>query len=196
MPSKLSIANLALRELGASTVVDLDTENTKEANLINDFWDLLLEEVLEAHTWDFAKTTKSLADDADFTMADDKWEYAYSLPSDFIRMGRKKANDFAYERRGQHLLTNETPCVIEYIKQETDPTRYPSHFAIVFSARLRASLSIPLAKKGTRAVDWMKLYYEVSLPLAKNADAHQSNMSVEDTTGHSADTDSWVGLFD
>lgn len=194
MPTKYAIANAALRELGANTAVKGET--SKEASLIEDLWDILLKEALEQHTWDFAKGVKSLGEDANCSMPDAKWEYAYTLPTDFVRMGRKKANDFKYERRGQHLLTNESPCIIEYVYLEEDPTKFPAHFVMALRHLLMGSFAIPLAKKGTKAIDFKRLFYEVAMPEARKLDAHQSNMSAEDTSGVDPDSDSWVEDFD
>ena len=196
MPTKASIANIALRELGANTVVDLVTETSKEANLVNDLWDDLLKEVLEAHTWDFAKEVDALALNSGFTDLNGKWTYSYALPSLYIRPGRRLANKYKYERRGQNLLTNQEECVFEFIQLIDDPTKFPPHFAMALSARLRASFAIPLSKKGTRSVDFMKYYLEISLPTAQRADAKHSVMSTEDTLGHTVANDTWNKEFD
>ncbi len=192
---QLQIVNTALREIAAGVVNSLSsTEKSKEAEAVNDVWDKTLAEVLAAHTWDFAKEVKSLALVSGFAMPDDKWAYAYALPSLFVRMGRKGAMDFAFERRGPYLLTDASPCIIEYISLVTDTTKFPTHFNNALIARLKASLASPLKNSGNKGVDYLKIY-EYVLGQSKGEDAQQSGLSLEDKGQQDKANDSWVGCF-
>ncbi len=195
MASKVQIANLALSVLGSAQVSDLDTETTKEANLVNTFWDQVVQEVLEDHTWDFAKEWSSLAEDAAYTMVDEKYEYAYTLPSGYIRMSKVENDDAGhveYVRRGEHLLCNESPFKIEYIKEITDVSKYPPHFIMAVAGKLRIYLAIGLKKKGAKSVDWLGIYLNEILPEARQRDARQSRPTNDDAVKHTKDNDTWV----
>lgn len=195
MASKVQIANLALSVLGANEVSDLDNENTKEANLVNTFWDQVVSEVLEDHTWDFAKKWVSLAEDASYSMVDEKYEYAYSLPGDYIRMSKAEndeTDDVEFVRREEHILCNYSPFKVEYIRQITDVSKYPSHFIMAVAGKLRVYLSVPLKKKGAKEVDWLSIYENKVLPDAQLRDSRQSKPSKDDAVKHTKDNDSWV----
>ncbi len=194
MASQVEICNLALNDLGANTISDI-TEGTKEANLCNDYWNLLLNEVLEAHKWDFAKKQVALALDASYTILNDTYDYAYQLPADYIRMSEPLDDPnqtVIYEIIDTHLLSNEEDLEIEYIARITDTTKFPSHFVICLAARLRASLAIPLSKKGTKGIDWMGLYFNVELPRAQTKDAQQGRPSAAARGLHTSDNDPWL----
>jgi hypothetical protein len=62
--TKLQACNVALRILGAKpiTAANLTAEDTEEARQINDVYDLILDEVLTAHPWNFAIQRASLTE--------------------------------------------------------------------------------------------------------------------------------------
>lgn len=191
MASQVQICNLALVDIGAKTINALD-DGSVEADVCDEVYDLLLEMVLEAHTWDFAKKWVALAEDAGYTMIDEQYDYAYELPADYIRMSRMEDKDSLYEVRGSTLLTNVEDANIEYIQKITDPTKYPSHFVRAFSARMRLPLAMKVTNKGSKAIDFATLYYSADLPQAKSDDARQGNPSQETKIRHTNETDSWL----
>ena len=191
MASKVQIVNMALSVLGANEVSDLANENTKEANLVNTFWDQVVAEVMGDHTWDFARQWVSLAEDAAYTMIDEKYDYAYSLPTDWIRPVQDE-NQTNWARRGQHILSNESPLNVEYIKLVDDVSLYPISFRLALASKLRVYLATPLGKRISKNIDWLSIYLNVDLPEARRLDAQQSNPSTEDAVGWSPDNDSWV----
>ena len=195
MATKLQIVNVALTDLGADTVVSLESESTREANAVNTYYDIILESLLGAHTWDFAKVVVSLAEDGGFTIVDEKFEYVYMLPADFIRPGAKKANDFEFERRDSVLLTDETPCTFEYIAKIEDANQYPHYFVDAMIELLKAKLAIPLKKRGTEGIKWFELFDRV-LKIAKGQEAEQSGLSTENKGYDGVTDDPWNKLFD
>ena len=194
MASQVEIANLALSSLGASEISSL-TEATKEAEYVSTFWDQALREVLQDHTWDFAKKWASLAEDSSYTMVDDEWDYAYQIPTDFIRPVRDDEGN-KWERRREHILTNASPFNMEYIQDMNDESKYPTYFIVALYSRLRAFLSIPLKKKGTMVsgnkYTWYEVYELIDLPRARIKEAPESNKTAESKVKHTKDTDSWV----
>ena len=60
MASVLGICNSGLIKLGASTIMSL-TEGTKNANLCNEQFAKLRDEVLRGHNWNFAIARAKLA---------------------------------------------------------------------------------------------------------------------------------------
>ncbi len=191
MASKVNICNLALVDIGANTINALD-DGSNEADACDEIYDQLLDELLEEHTWDFCKKWVALAEDSGYAMVDEQYEYAYELPSNYIRMSRMENLATIYEVRGSTLLTNVEDAIAEYIFQEIDPTKLPPHFVKAFASRLRMSLAIKIPGKGAKKVDWTKIYYQVDLPKAKSDDARQGNPSMATKTRHTDATDTWL----
>ena len=57
MASQLNVCNLALDHIGEKeiTAAELTAKSPKAARLLDAHWDIALDEVLEAHPWNFAK---------------------------------------------------------------------------------------------------------------------------------------------
>jgi len=189
--NKVQICNLALTPIGGTLISSLD-EGSKEADLCKELYPTMVLVVLSAHKWNFAKKEVSLAESSTYTMLDDRFEFAYQLPADFNRLSRTSERGVVYERRGQYLVTNETPFSIEYIAEIEDEILFPELFAQAVAARLSVPLAQPLARKG--APTWQDLYkmYLILLDDAKLADAQDEKPYPADSVGHTADTDTWI----
>lgn len=84
--SKIGIVNLGLNKIGVKKITDnssLIAETTDQAKAVNVVWDYILDEVLEARPWHFAKIRARLHR-LDVTPAFE-FDYAYGLPTDFLR---------------------------------------------------------------------------------------------------------------
>lgn len=189
--SKTDICNLALIDLGAKTVSSIDDDDTAEANACSEIWDLLLDDVLGEHKWDFAKKWDALSALSEYDFVDEAWDYAYQLPADFIRVSMVE-DDVDYEQRGNVLLSNTESLNMEYIFRETDTTKYPSHFIAALVARLKIPLSVKIAKRSTRNIDFEARYRQVALPVAKKLDAQGSGKTDQALGAHTADNDPWL----
>jgi len=192
--SKTQICNLAIIDVGGNPVNNIETDISKEATILNEVWDVILDEVLAAHKWDFAKkwVTGALVNNP--TNLDEVFDYVYQLPvADFIRMSRMEDKDSEYEIRGSQLYCNVEDAIYEYVWREEDTFNYPPQFVTALSARLRPILSIALATRGSKAVDWMTLYLQVVLPAAKLADAQDTNQSDKNKGMNTDETDTWLG---
>ncbi len=190
--TEVSICNLALRAIGAKTITAIDgSDDSKEAQVCQDVYALLLDEVLEEHPWDFAKVWLALAVDATYTFIDETYEYAYDKPADWIRRSRAEDQDLQYEIRGAFIVSNTEDMELEYIFREDDPLTYPPHFIKALASRLRPVLAASI-KTRFQATTLLEIYYTVDLPKAKQADARGGNPSAADALRHTTDTDSWI----
>ena len=88
--SKVGIVNLALTRIGVKRISAL-SEDSVPAIAANGIWEYVFDEVLEAMDWAFAKTRVALAQNV--TSPVSGYEYAYTLPADFLRLCRDKKND-------------------------------------------------------------------------------------------------------
>ena len=58
LASQIKISNMALTGLGADRIINL-ADQSENARRINAVWDLLRDEVLRSHTWNFATERRS-----------------------------------------------------------------------------------------------------------------------------------------
>lgn len=193
MASKNEIATIAFRDLGGKAVSDFDNENSKEAKLAQDYWDSNRDRLLGKFNWGFAKKWASLAQEVD-DIIDPKWDYKYALPNDYIKMSKEETEKTLgtnYEIRQKSLYINIESVKIEYIFRIEDTTKWPEWFQNVVVARLRSKWQVPLAKKGTKVVNWYQIYL-LTLEESKGIDAEQSNPTEEEKGNHTDENDTWL----
>lgn len=164
-----SIVNLALVRLGVpdiATIDDLDSEPARKAKLI---YTLVCEAEIRRHQWSFAMWRDSLA--ALATAPTWGYQYAYNLPSDFLRL--IQANDyFDYPEprigsnsdeklwmiEGRTVLTNlGAPLKIRYIRKVAEDAHDPI-FNSVLAYRLAMELAPSLTQSTTKVEQLTKLY--------------------------------------
>ncbi len=194
MYTQAEIATNALLDLGAQEVTDINNETSKEASLVRNCWAIVRDEVMAAHPWDFAKKWKALAEDDSFTMIDEKWDFVYALPADYLKMVEEENERTAYtnyEIRENRFYCNVDTVKIEYIARIDDVSKWPIWFTNAVIARLRARFAIPLSKKGSKTIDWYQIYL-IELGNAKLTDSQQSKKSETDKGMHTSENDSWL----
>jgi hypothetical protein len=120
---KLTILNMALRSLGAAPITDaqLTAESVEQARVFNDIYQPILEEVLAAHPWGFAKNRISL--DASPYAPGFDFDYAFDLPFNCLRVLRMVDNT-KYQIEGARLITDEETADVEYITLVNDYSPY------------------------------------------------------------------------
>ena len=176
MASKVQIANIALRRCSAGRIDEIDQEESEEAELINDLWDVLLDEVMQAGTWTFATKTVELAQET--TAASIEFDYSYALPSDLLQLltGLDVVDEEEYgeyEVNEDSIVTNLEEFSIKYIKRVTDTSKFSAKFIDAFAYRLAADIVYSLTGKKERRDDMMKSY-EKSLRKAFQLDKSQN----------------------
>ena len=192
--NETDIANIAIRDLGATEITDIELDKGKVANVVRIYWDAVVDECLRAHKWTFAKKWKSIAADADYDMVDGRYAYAYQKPPDYIRMSRMNVKDTKFKVRGDHILTNTTPLIIEYIWRHDSAIKWPSYFYMALAAHLASFLSVPLAKKGTKKVEWSQIY-GIRLIDGKAADSLEDDPADADDGLHTVANEPWLQVM-
>ncbi len=87
MSTKTEICNQAIAHLGVGrAIVDLDTDDSAEAEVMRRFFDQTRKQVLRDHDWPFATAFITLTETD--TNPTTEWAYAYSLPGDCIKFRR------------------------------------------------------------------------------------------------------------
>lgn len=152
--TNVQIANMALAKIGdeASQITSF-TEDSKEANLVNKFYEPSLREVLRMHEWKCAMTRAELAQDTSTPVFG--WDYQYSLPADCVRplqLFRTSSSErFVKEKvewrvEGRKVLTNYDQVWMLYVKYLTDPNQMDELFIRCLYTQLAIKLAYPLTE--------------------------------------------------
>jgi len=183
MTSAIDICNLALSRLGDdATVSSIDPpEGSPQAEHCARFWPLARGIILASHEWGFATCTKALAQ---FSEAPVGWLYAYSLPSDYVKVVRVTgpAADIPADYEiglatagNTILLTNQPQALLMYVANVIDTVRYPALFIDALAWLLASHLAGPLIKgeSGAQAAQTAYRAYAGVLSAAVAADIQQ-----------------------
>jgi hypothetical protein len=143
--SNTKICNMALDELGAKRINDLDTDQSPQAIKCRLHFEQTRDALIRSHWWRFARDRASLSKDT--VSPDFEWDNQFILPSDFLA-ARPVFGDFetqntrfSYDLEGDRLLTNQDAIDFRYIKRVTDPTKFDPLFVEVFVLILAEKLN-------------------------------------------------------
>ncbi|RPI54220.1 MAG: hypothetical protein EHM49_03440 [Deltaproteobacteria bacterium] len=164
--SIVGIINLALSHSGIAFISTYPDITTPQGITATALWDYILDEVLEAKDWRFAKKRYKMA--LSTTVPIFTWDYAYPLPDDFLRLCRGSKDDpavYPLEVYGKIIspwaveaLEDDTLCLmtnfsnasediyISYIARIVDPKKYSALFIKALSLRLGAQISVARTK--------------------------------------------------
>ena len=95
--SVVGIVNMGLSRIGVKRITALD-EDSSQAIAANAIWEYIRDEVLETKDWRFAKTRIDLAQNAE--TPEYGYDYAYTLPVDFLRLCLPKKEDSSFYPSG------------------------------------------------------------------------------------------------
>lgn len=175
--TQVGICNSALLKLGAKTIGSI-TENTKEAQLCKAMYDIVRDEVLQSHPWNFAiKRTPVLSADATAPLFG--YDYAYQIPSDCLRVIEtnydETVEDVDYAIEGAFIVCDYTDFQLRYIYRNTDESSWSSMFAEAMAWRLARAIAYAMTNSTERekACDD---HYKASVALARSADAAEGTM--------------------
>lgn len=167
------IANMALSRLGEPRISSIE-ENSPNAISCRTHYETVRDALLRAHAWNFATTRAqlSLTDTPAFG-----WDYAYPLPSDFIRLvtfnGRQAkmcAAEFILE--GGLLLSDVEEARITYIRKITDPTLFDPSFTEALVFKLAGAIALDVTQSDSKRNE-MEAMAERRLSMAAFHDASE-----------------------
>lgn len=180
MASEVSIANLALSRQGQrANISSLNPpEGSSFAETMALFLPLVRDRLLQEHNWSWATKRSTLASTTvPATMT--AWEYAFALPSDYLKAQRllpeEATNDdqgVAYKIESGVLYTNEPSPTLVYTFRQTDPTKWSPAFCNAAADWLAAD-TIGTIVRGADARTKLALIEAAkqSLSLAKDSDS-------------------------
>lgn len=181
MADETSIANLALAKLGISPIMAL-TDDSKQAQFANRFYDQTRDEVLAAHPWNFAMRRAALNKLAAAPLFG--WANAFQLPVDCLRVTQLNEVDpterfplFSIE--ADQLLTDEDAAQIRYIARVEDGSFYPPLFVHALATMLASRLAGPLTGSRELPSALMNEYEAITGPKARMADVFEENRRIK-----------------
>ena len=181
MASTVDICNGALNQLGATTILSL-TEDSKNARLCNSRYTQVRDALFRTHPWNCLQTRLEIAASSDSPA----WgfTYAYTLPTNCLRLLRVLDYDSNYKVEGRKILSNASTMKILYISRVTDPNEYDELLRETLSAALGADIAYAITSNNTTSQNMMLSYQE------KLRDAR----FVDSTEGQNVDQD--LGMTD
>lgn len=169
--SKVTIANLALSQLGTRSSIESLTENSREAQSADLWYEITRRILLERHDWGFARTRKALAVD-DEAAPSGVWGYRYIYPADCLKARHLEHPRYRTSRgypyiTTERITTDQIPFQIEespdgvhrtlltdlddatliYTRDLDDPTRYPQSFVMLLAVSLAANMAYDITNK-------------------------------------------------
>ena len=134
MTSKTEIANKTLSKIGDRRVSNIETDPSERAQVINQMYDQVRDELLSSFPWNFAIKRVLLAKSATAPA----WGYTnqYPVPADFLALlGIDGSPNYTIE--DGNILTNEgAPLKIRYIRRIEDAGSFTPTFAEALSCEL------------------------------------------------------------
>jgi hypothetical protein len=184
MASQVAICNLALTKLGSYRITSID-QNTEPARVLSSMWDMVRDDELRDHLWNFSIERTSLAALA----STPSWGFdlEYQLPSDclkVIQVGQYYpggdivdyvgSSTAPYKIEGRKIRTNDTaPIKLLYVKRITDTGQWDAGFVNVFACRL-ALESCERITQSTAKMASIEKQYKMALIKAGVADATEN----------------------
>lgn len=172
MSSDVSICNSALIKIGAKTITSL-TEGSKSANVCNEQFTKLRDDLLRSHHWNFATKRVQLAQLTE--LPNFGFDHAYALPSDWLRTVSVHDNDdgigtVGYRIEGTKIFTDADQIYLRYIVRVTDPNEMPSDFREALASLLAWEIAVPIAQSNTLS-ELMRQRFERTARRARSVDA-------------------------
>lgn len=155
MPSDTDVANVALREIGSTAITSI-SDGSDVANVVDDIYTEVRDDLLRSHPWNFATKRVQLAQSA--TDPAFEFDHAYVLPSDWLRTISVHDNDAGHGTlvyrheivNGQQVLVTSSDAVyLRYVYQVTDPNLMSADFRRAFALSLARDLAIPLTSSNS-----------------------------------------------
>lgn len=175
MSSKVQICNSALSLLGVDEpILSLD-DDKKVARMCKINFELVRDELLEDHYWNFAIRRKQLAKLSESPLFD--FRNAFQIPSDVIRIRKINGRpNIKYKVEGNKLLTNESQVQIQYISRETDVSLYSPAFKEALAFSLASKLAYSIVQSSTH----MERLQRAALDKIRNARSLDGQVDMPD----------------
>jgi len=161
MASEVGIVNSAGTKIGAKNLISSFDEGTPLANLADNRYAEIRDELLRSHPWNFAVKRAKLARLAETPTFE--FDYAYSMPTGWIRTIWIANNDqgdgyIEYREEDNKILSDEEEIYMKYITQVTDPNIMTPDFRELIAMKLAIEGAISIVNSNTLSELWQVRY--------------------------------------
>lgn len=178
MADKTQIANLALTNLAAENIMDID-EASESASKIRTVYEHVRNAVFAEHPWNFCSEDVQLG--ALLTKPLINYAYAYALPTELVRLNevydshgnRLEPGDYKVVKDNM-LYCNVSPVIINYNIIVEDETKFPPLFVQALAAKLAFEICYSVTGSRTLQADMWELYNH-KIAMSKNQNAVENN---------------------
>lgn len=146
MNSETEIANAALIEVGANTIIDLTADTTTHGDIVRRWYNHTRDFMLRQYTWNFALARQALSQDV--TGPDFEFTFSYSLPADpYCLRALEMYNSTAeWKVEGRKLLTDDSSVNLKYISRVTNVVDFDDLFTDALIFRIAANLALSIKR--------------------------------------------------
>ena len=169
--SVVDCCNSALQRVGAASILSL-ADNSREARACSIAYASNRRDELRKHTWNFAVKRVALAPDTTAPAFD--YLYAFTLPSDCLRVLRPPTVALDWVIEGRTILTNASNVLyLRYLADIEDCAQWDPSFYNVVAAALAVDICEPLTQSNTK-IARLNQDYKDAVSEAKKVDAFES----------------------
>ncbi len=180
MATKTDIANVSLRRISEPRINDLDSDTTEEAIKARDVYDHLRKRLLRSHPWNFAVKRVELAQSS--TAPAFGYDYAYPLPSGFLRVVSVHASDSTRDQieykietvtisgtDTRCIVTNASDVYLRYIYDVENVSLMDESFQDALAEALARDLALSMDHPANK-VELLEMKAKKALSYAKSVD--------------------------
>lgn len=190
MASETDLLNDALSQFGGAAITNI-SDGSINANHCLRLYPPLRDALLRLHHWNFAMTWVQLAQDVTPPVA--QWAYAYTLPSDCLKVVNYGGSATAvsslaliypdsgirvvtrYKIEGRKLVSNDGTVYIQYLRRITNVDEWDPLFYQAVAAWLASKLCSAIAKDGKLSMSLMSTAQHL-LMLATSVDGQEGSI--------------------
>jgi len=163
MSNQLTISNGALQKIGAQRIMSVD-EKSKEAKICAAEYDKIRKVVLRMYPWGFAAHRVVLSPLAGAPAF--KFQYAYQLPSDYLRIIELYNYHGEHVVEGVQLLCDTDELSLRYVRDITDFTVSDPLFVDAFEWYLAYTISRYIVESDTVRQECLQAFKSI-MPISK-----------------------------
>jgi hypothetical protein len=165
--SEVDCCNSALQRVGAASIMNLTTDNSREARQCRIAYDSNRRSELRKHTWNFSIKRKVLTPDTETPAFG--YQYQFTLPTDCLRVIRPADPECDWKVEGRRLLTNLGDVLyLRYVADITDVTQWDPAFYDMLAIALAIDLVEPITNSPSKKATLQQDYKEALSEARKN----------------------------